>query len=138
MKTIEQFNERMVEIEQALALLNANAAPLRKELGEIDRQRAILNREKDELKSQIQALKKAPRVSDHAVLRFLERKHGFDFEAVRKSLLTPAVVQAMNVGAEGVRIEGGTLKISDKCVTTFIGANAVAKPKKVRKKFIEE
>lgn len=138
MKTIEQFNDRMVEIEQALALLNVNAAPLRKELSEIDRQRGILNREKDEIKAQIQALKKAPRVSDHAVLRFLERKHGFDFETVRKSLLTPAVIQAMSVGAEGVRIEGGTLKISDKCVTTFIGSSAKSKPKKDRRQLVEE
>ena len=44
------------------------------------------------------------RVSDHAVLRYLERAHGLDVEAVRKHLAGLAVTGA-RLGAAGVIIE---------------------------------
>lgn len=135
MKTLDQLTEDLENIQGKLAKLNVDAAPLRKKLGEFDRNRSALVQAKQEVEAQIADLKKAPRVSDHAVIRFLERKHGFDFEKVRESLLTPTVIEAMNIGAEGVKVEGGTLKIRSKCITTFIGngANAGTKPKKQRK-----
>lgn len=47
-------------------------------------------------------------VSDHAVLRYLERRHGIDTEAVRRHLhglaLNAAELGAVAVRAEGVRI----------------------------------
>jgi hypothetical protein len=45
------------------------------------------------------------RVSDHAVLRFLERVHGFDVEAVRRHI-EELCAPAMAVGASSLRAEG--------------------------------
>jgi hypothetical protein len=59
-------------------------------------------------------------ISDHAVIRYLERRHGFDFEAVRDEILTPAVRGAVNAGASGVKVDGGTFKIQDRTITTHI------------------
>lgn len=61
----------------------------------------------------------APRVSDHAVLRYLERASGMDFAAVRHKLLTPNVVAAMKAGARAVKVDGGRLIIKDDTVVTF-------------------
>lgn len=51
----------------------------------------------------------APRVTDHAVLRYLERARGFDMEAVRTHIATlcgPALKAGANtLQAEGVRFE---------------------------------
>jgi len=35
-------------------------------------------------------------------------------------LLSPTVIAAMEMGIEGIKIDGGTLKIRDKTVTTFL------------------
>lgn len=43
-------------------------------------------------------------VSDHAVLRYLERRHGVDVEAVRRHLAGLAV-NAAELGAVAVRVE---------------------------------
>lgn len=61
-----------------------------------------------------------PKVSDHAVLRYIERHIGIDVEAIRDQLLTPQVISAMNIGCTGYKINGGTLKFNGKTVTTYI------------------
>lgn len=51
----------------------------------------------------------APRVTDHAIVRYLERAKGFDIEAVRSHIATlcqPAIKAGANtLQAEGVRFE---------------------------------
>lgn len=55
-----------------------------------------------------------PTVSDHAVLRWLERYLEIDIEAVRASILTPERVAAIRCGAVHIRCpaEGVILCIS--------------------------
>lgn len=61
-----------------------------------------------------------PRVSDHAVIRYLERKAGFTFDDVREKILTPDVIASIESGAITHSFDGMELKIRDKCVTTII------------------
>lgn len=53
--------------------------------------------------------KEPVRVSDHAIIRYLERAMGFNIEAVRKHIVDtcagPAAIGAVCVRAEGVRFE---------------------------------
>lgn len=59
------------------------------------------------------------RVSDHAVLRYLERAMGFDIDLVRRHIAGicdgPAGVGAVCVRSEGLRFE-----ISNNAVTTVV------------------
>jgi hypothetical protein len=48
----------------------------------------------------------APRVSLHALLRYLERGKGVDVEGARREILTPAVAQAIRRGATGFILNG--------------------------------
>ncbi|RJG46461.1 hypothetical protein [Mesorhizobium sp. DCY119] len=50
------------------------------------------------------------RVTDHAVLRYLERAHGLDVEAVRNHLAS-RVTNGVRLGAIGVTIENVKLVI---------------------------
>lgn len=59
-------------------------------------------------------------ISDHAVIRYLERCYGFDFEEVRDEIVTPAVRAAGNMGAACVKVAAGTFKITGRTITTFI------------------
>lgn len=49
-------------------------------------------------------------VSDHALLRWLERVEGVDVEALRRRI-AKAVRRGAEEGAEGVRFEGVTFKV---------------------------
>lgn len=58
---------------------------------------------------------RTPIVTDHALLRYLERHLQVDMEAVRASILTPSVVEAIHCGATAVHCpaEGVTLIVSE-------------------------
>ena len=60
-------------------------------------------------------------ISDHAVLRYLERAHGLDVAAVKKHLAGRAV-NAIRLGAVGVQIEGVKLVIHNATMTTALKA----------------
>jgi hypothetical protein len=51
-------------------------------------------------------------VSDHAVLRYLERRHGLDVEAVREHL-AGLTVNAVRLGAAAVTIENVKLVLAE-------------------------
>lgn len=59
-------------------------------------------------------MKKRPpnpvRVSDHAVLRYLERVGGFDIEGLRASI-SRRVTPAVSLGATGVVIDGFSYRV---------------------------
>ena len=118
----DSASAQIEDLEARIASLDADLVPLRQQMSNIDKTRARYAKEIAALKKDMNRKKQPPRISDHAVIRFLERRHGFTFDHVREELLTPTVIQAMEMGAEGVRIEGGTLKITDKTVTTFIAS----------------
>jgi uncharacterized membrane protein len=62
-----------------------------------------------------------PRVSDHAVVRYLERVEGKDINAVRAKIVTPRVAAALGVLPTCHVIQGGhRLVVRDGMVTTVI------------------
>ena len=126
---------RKAELENLRKANKSLLGALREEMSALQSTESKLNSEIDKIHNELAKGKEAPRVSDHAVIRYLERERGFDFEEVRKSLLTPTVLAAMDMNAQGVKIQGGTLKLSGKTVTTFVvqGFRDGKKPKAKRK-----
>jgi predicted nuclease with TOPRIM domain len=116
----DALKEKVEELETRISALNDEAKPLREQLGNIDRQKSKLATERNQYVERIKELKEKPRVSDHAVIRYLERKYGFTFEDIRTELLTPTVVSAMNSGVESVKVNGTTLKIKGRTVVTVL------------------
>lgn len=51
-------------------------------------------------------------ISDHAVLRYLQRRHGLDIEVVRRHL-SGLAVNAAQLGAVAVRVEGVRIYLRD-------------------------
>lgn len=64
------------------------------------------------------------RVSDHAVLRYLERVGGFDIETLRLSIARRCET-AYLAGASSVLIEGHAFLIADGVVATVLDAQAM-------------
>lgn len=68
-----------------------------------------------------------PKVTDHAVLRWMERHLLIDVEAVRASILTPERIDAIRCGAVHIhcREEGVTLVVSESgAITTALPIHA--------------
>lgn len=63
---------------------------------------------------------KDPMVSDHAVIRYMERKYNINIQDIRKEILTDTVREAIEVGAVSVSVNGVKLKIVNKVITTVI------------------
>ena len=59
-------------------------------------------------------------VSDHAVVRYLERVQGFDIDAVREAIVTPEVEKAIELGATKVRSNGVEYRIKCGMIATII------------------
>lgn len=64
--------------------------------------------------------KSEPRISDHAIIRYLERRFKFDFEAVRNDLMTKAIKSAILMGVRAIKVEGGRFIVRNGTITTFV------------------
>lgn len=64
----------------------------------------------------------SPRVSEHAMLRYFERKLGFDLKEIEKKILTPEVIKYMEEFGDGQFPNGDDtlLVVKSKTVTTIL------------------
>lgn len=74
-----------------------------------------------------------PRVSDHAVLRFLQRKYGFDVEAVRQKIDAMAG-PAIKAGALTLKVDGVSFVLRGGRVVTTLehGMRSISKTSEAR------
>ena len=63
-----------------------------------------------------------PAITDHAVLRYLDRIAGMDIDGLRARLLTDGLVSAMRAGASSYTADGMTFKLADNKVITIVEA----------------
>lgn len=68
-----------------------------------------------------------PRISDHAILRFIERSMGIDVASIKKRLLSDAVKDAIRSGASAVVVDGVRLRVADNVIVTVIEPPAAKK-----------
>lgn len=117
-----ELREAIAAIQYQLDEVAFASKPVRDQLSQLDKESSRLKAERKRLEALLDAITDGIEVSDHALVRYLERHLGHDLEAIRKEMVTPGVRAAVNVGAEGVKAHGGTLKIKGRTITTFITA----------------
>lgn len=62
-----------------------------------------------------------PHITDHAVVRYLERVYGVDIEAIRNEMRCPAIETAANFGCGTVKLgNGARLKLVGNVVQTVL------------------
>lgn len=66
----------------------------------------------------------APTVTDHAVLRYIERVHGIDINSVRQEMLSPTTIAAMKAGAASVTVRGIKFVVNGMKIVTVWKASA--------------
>lgn len=89
--------------------------------------RLEINRYNDriaEIEVSLQRIGQEPRVSDHALLRYLERVMGFDLDQLREKILSNGTKEAIEAGALRVSKDGCHLLVSKEgCITTVLEQN---------------
>jgi hypothetical protein len=98
------------EMAARLGGVEAEAQRIRSRLGQIDTE--LRRREAHDAM--------VPTISDHALLRYIERIHGVDVEAMKTALLTETVVLAIKSGATAVKSPAGTMVIKGSTVVTLL------------------
>lgn len=77
-----------------------------------------------------------PTITDHALLRYMERVHGIDVSKLKAELLSDALVSAIKAGATAMQTPEGTFVINGASVTTFLSKEM--RPKRKTKRGLRE
>lgn len=112
--------DRLANIEFRLHEIDEGKRRLSKEMGQLDSEASRLKKELGELEAARAKLRHGVDISDHALVRWLERHHGMDLEPYRREMASPALREAVAAGVEGLKTTHGTFKIKDGVVTTFV------------------
>lgn len=114
---ITDLERELGMLAKSVSEIEAQLAPIRAEIG---RKTQHLNAIRDEIERRNRPAP-VPRVSDHALLRYLERVKDVDIEAARAEILTPAVTAAIIQGASGVIVGKVKFVVSGATITTTLG-----------------
>jgi hypothetical protein len=123
---------------EALKGLQTRIAKTREEIAGIDAELLVLHNKKSaangvltDLRNQAQALidkAKEPVVTEHALLRYCERVLDVDLDNVRRQILTPKLIEAIDFAGTGRFKLGNGIEICfrDRVVTSIITPEKVA------------
>lgn len=101
------LRQQRMKINNEVAYLQQQLSAKQKELAAIDKRIALED--------------KVPNVSDHALIRYLERVMGFDLNQVREKMLSTTVYSAIEAGADAVSIDNIKFVVKDKTIVTTVG-----------------
>lgn len=59
-------------------------------------------------------------VTDHAIVRYVERVHGIDLDEIREAILADGVYDAVCAGVSGIKKDGVEYVLADRRVVTVI------------------
>ena len=101
---LQQLNKEIPQQEGVVSQAQRRLSQLKKEQVEVT---VSLNVVKDDIT-----------LSDHALVRYLERKYGFGFGQYREEVLTPIVIQAIKSGAHSIKVNGVSFKVKNNTIVT--------------------
>jgi hypothetical protein len=70
------------------------------------------------------------RITDHALLRYVERVFGIDIDALKREILTDGVARCIELGASTITVKGIQFRVKDRSIVTVIGGDQKTHRKK--------
>lgn len=122
----EQLKQLQVRATKALAEVDV----IRVEKADVDRRYSEAKNRLDTINREIAKLKEAavePIVSEHALLRYIQRVMGVDLDAIRAKILTPRNVNTINFVRSGKvpAGDGVTLIVKDRAIVSIVTTEEV-------------
>ena len=113
------INGKVSVLEAKLASQMQKVAAAKDRMQQAQSEYETLRLEEAGLREALEAAQTPSRISDHAVLRYLERVYGFDLEATRNEIAEKSEA-AIAMGASAVTVNGVKFKIRNNVVTTVV------------------
>jgi len=115
-------NEKLEKQKRLRDLMHKEIPQARQQVSISQRGLADLEREGRQLSIELESggASGEVRVSDHAVLRYIERVLKFDIDAVRRQILTPERIGYIKAGACRINVDGTTFVVRDKTIVTTL------------------
>lgn len=113
-KRLLELEKQKQNVKEEMEKLSLVISDCQKKLNKIDKETLQLS------SFLIESEPTEPRISDHALLRYLERKYNLNIEKIKSEILTENVITAINSGACSVQKDGLQFKIANKIITTVI------------------
>ena len=97
-------------------------ATIKAQISDLSKKMAGSEEKRDQFYNLLQSLKCSPSVSEHAILRYIERVKGFDLSVLEKEIMTEKVVDMINYMVNGrIKLNNGhEAVIKDKTVVTIV------------------
>lgn len=142
--TRAELEAERLDLQSKLGSIEADIAGVKAEMaarlggveGEAQRLRSRLGQINSEIAAREARDAMVPTISDHALLRYIERVCGVNVEDLKAELLTDAVVLAIKQGASAVKSPVGTMVIKGSTVVTFLDPDM--RPKRKTKRGMRE
>lgn len=107
--TVTQLQSESTRLESQISGIERSLADLRATFGQV----------RSELAKRLRPAPE-PRCSEHALLRFIERVHGVDVDAVRASIMTPGIVAALKGGVTAITVQGVKMLCKEGVIVTVV------------------
>lgn len=122
-QAVNQLNKELRNLEKEIESLQEKNRKKLEECSKLQKEVSNKIHLRDSIQIKISQIKNKNvdlKVSDHAILRYLERIQGVDVQSVRDKLLTPKLKEFVaTVGGNGTfPIEGGKVVIRDNTIIT--------------------
>lgn len=112
---------RRKELEQELKEANKRVDELRELIPQLQRElRQIENRQQQIVEKLMPKSNGTIGVSDHALLRYLERKYNLNMAELKSEILTPDRAAAIKAGAKKISVDGIRFHIKGNTIVTTI------------------
>lgn len=117
-----KLSQEIKAIQSRLTIAEAEFNAARDDVREAQRKESSARNRRDALKAQLAKLTEKPKeviVTEHAILRYIERVYGIDLEEIRSRMLSGNVLSLIDqFGSGKIPCEGGRLIVKDRTVVT--------------------
>jgi hypothetical protein len=130
--TTSELREREKDILARAEAMGGQIVQLKLEIGRLNNERNTLMQSRNSILREIERRTETPEepaISDHALLRYIERVIGIDLDELRRQIMTPTLESAIRMGAKSLVDNGVTYRIQNgKVITLMDRSSKKAKP----------
>lgn len=116
-----------------MACVDKDPKKLRALIADLQKREASCRADADSYKASIADLQKRasaierdaagranPQLSDHALVRYMERKHGLNLDRFREEIMTESTIGAIRAGCKAVSVDGVRFVVKDGVIVTVL------------------